>query len=119
MNNFVGDGEMLHHVLTATAASGDAVVMVSKAGFAVTDGAIGDKIAIRMVGNSNIPLKTGGSAMPAGTIVNLDVATGEAYGGAATTGDIANFGYVAEDDSVETDSFVCIKLTDHMQTIAP
>ena len=117
MNNFVGDGVILHHIITANVSSGDAVQLGSKVGIAVTDGSTGDLVAFRTVGVHNIPLKTGGGNLAMGTVVALDPATGEAYGGAVTVGDIAGFGYVAENGSTATDTTVAVKLTDHAQVI--
>ena len=89
MKNFVSDGNVPMHLLTAAVSSGDVIIAGSKVGIAVTDGAIGEKIGLAMEGIFQIPAATG-ITFADGVKVGWDIsaATAVASGDAASDGDI-------------------------------
>jgi len=89
MKNFVSDGNVIFHVLTAAVSSGDLVLAGSLVGVAVTDGAIGEEIALTVEGVFDIPAATG-ATYALGVKVGFDISANEAI----ATGDGASDGNV-------------------------
>lgn len=111
--NYIQEGRVLDVVLAAARESGEAFAVGSMAGVAMSDGAIGDTIAVGVKGVWILPLKSGGSDLVIGATVHLDGATGEAFGGAesAVSGDVNHCGKVACNGSLATDGYIEVLLT--------
>jgi predicted RecA/RadA family phage recombinase len=74
MKNFVQDGKILNYKVTAAVKSGDVVVVGKLVGVAVTDGAVGDTIAVAIDGVYKLP--KGSGALTQGTQAYVNVTEG-------------------------------------------
>lgn len=92
MKNAFQDGRVLDVLLAAVATSGGVVSQGRLFGIAVTNGAIGDTIAVHVEGVFTLP-KLSTAVIAAGDPVTWDISAGEVIVAAAATGDIENFGY--------------------------
>lgn len=92
MKNAFQDGRVLDVLLAAIATSGGVVSQGRLFGVAVTNGAIGDTIAVHVEGVFSLPKLTT-AVIAVGDPVTWDVSAEEVIVAAAATGDIENFGY--------------------------
>lgn len=93
-------GEVYDYTATAPVVSGDIVAMNDTVGVALTNGAIGEIIAVRVVGVFDLPKATG-AAIAQGKKVYLDTATGNVVG-TASGNTYAGKAYVAADSAATT-----------------
>lgn len=76
MKNFVQEGDVITIVAAAAINSGDAVVVGSKVGVAVTDAEIGDSVAVALEGVYTLPKKAA-DTIDQGQVVYWDADPGE------------------------------------------
>lgn len=95
MKNFHQDGRVLDVTLAAVVASGGIVSQGRLFGVAVTNGAIGDVIAVHVEGVVRLP-KLSTAVIAAGAAVHWDVSASQIIVASTATGDIENFGYAVE-----------------------
>ncbi|MDR2448710.1 MAG: DUF2190 family protein [Prevotellaceae bacterium] len=76
MKNFIEDGKVLKYKVTGTAVkSGDVVIVGKLVGVAVTDGAVGDTIAVAIDGVYSLPKASGALSQGAAAYVIADDGT--------------------------------------------
>ncbi|MCC4600296.1 DUF2190 family protein [Xanthomonas melonis] len=92
MKNAHQDGRVLDITLTAAAKSGQVVVIGKLVGVAVTDGEIGDTIAVHVEGVFRLP-KLGTAVFAVGTVVNWDTGNARAIVAAGGAGAANGIGY--------------------------
>ena len=105
MKNFVEDGKVIQHTLSAAVKSGDVVVIGKMVGVAVTDGADGDTIAVALDGVYSLPKVTGALAKGAAAYV---VASDVTITGTATSNTFAGYVWKA---AASADATVEVKLS--------
>ncbi|MDR3133012.1 MAG: DUF2190 family protein [Prevotellaceae bacterium] len=110
MKNFVEDGKVLNYKVTGAAVKSGEVVVVGKlVGVAVTDGALGDTIAVAIDGVYKLPKGSGALTQGAQAYVNVAEGTGAvSIVGTATSNTFA--GYVWA-DAAAGDATVEVKLS--------
>lgn len=109
MKNAYQDGRVLDVTLEAAAISGGVVTKGALFGIAVSNGAIGDTIAVHVEGVFRLPKATG-TALAAGTPVTWAAGNSNVISGAGASGDTASFGYVTE-DAASAATEVLVRLT--------
>jgi predicted RecA/RadA family phage recombinase len=106
MKNFVEDGKVLNYKVTAAAVkSGDVVVVGKIVGVAVTDGAIGDTIAVAIEGVYKLPKASGALTQGAAAYVIVADST---ITGSATSNTFAGYVWKA---AAAGDVTVAVKLS--------
>ncbi len=95
MKNAYQDGRVLDLILTAAVKSGEVIVQNKIIAIAVTDGAVGDKIAAHVEGVFRLKKATA-AVFAAGTPVNWDTDNKQAISAAGGTGDSNSVGYAVE-----------------------
>lgn len=95
MKNGYQDGRVLDVTLGAAVTSGSVVSQGRLLGIAVTNGAVGDTIAVHVEGVFRLP-KLGTAVINTGDPVHWDVSPGRVIVASTTTGDVENFGYAVE-----------------------
>lgn len=111
--NYIQEGRVIDVVVAAAVTSGVPVAVGSMLGVPINDGAIGETVPHGVKGVWILPLKSGGSDLAIGTVVNFDAATGEVFGGAASSvsGDVNACGKVACNGALAADTHIEILLT--------
>ncbi|GHT47873.1 hypothetical protein AGMMS49965_26060 [Bacteroidia bacterium] len=108
MKNLVEDGKTIKYTVAgADVKSGDPVVIGSLVGVAVTDGAVGDTIAVALEGVYSLPKDS--AAITKGAKAYVKVTEGVAAVTATATG--ATLAGYAFEAAAAGDSFVFVKLS--------
>ncbi|PBJ83714.1 hypothetical protein CMZ84_04285 [Lysobacteraceae bacterium NML93-0399] len=92
MKNAHQDGRVLDVTLAAAVTSGQVVTQGRLLGIAVTNGAVGDTIAVHVEGVFRLP-KLPAAVINTGDPVTWDINPGRVIVTGATSGDVENFGY--------------------------
>jgi predicted RecA/RadA family phage recombinase len=109
MKNFVTDGKVLKYKVTGTAVKSGGVVVIGKlVGVAVTDGEVGDTIAVAIDGVYTLPKGSGALSQGAAAYVNVGEGGVTTIVGTASNNTFA--GYVWE-DAAAADATVEVKLS--------
>jgi len=95
MKNAYQDGRVLDVTLAGAVVSGQVVTQGHLLGIAVTHGAPGDTIAVRVEGVYRLP-KLGTAVIATGDPVHWDINPGRVVVTGTATGDVENFGYAVE-----------------------
>lgn len=109
MKNVHQDGRVLDVTLTAAVSSGGVVAIGKLVGIAVTDGAIGDTIAVHVEGVFQLP-KLAAAVFARGAAVNWDADGAQAIVAAGGVGDFNAIGYAVEPAAANATT-VLVRLT--------
>lgn len=106
MRNFKAVGDVFDHTLAAAVLAGAVIVMADTVGVALTDGAIGDTIAVRVAGVFELP-KAAPLAIAQGAKVYWDATPGNITTDATAPNVFAGYAFV---DGASADTTLLVRL---------